>query len=237
MVWQQIIEGSAVRYLKGGALGVAEDHADRRPRNFTRELIQQGLVRRLFLECDSSDQPAINKAVKRPKDSPDYEAAIAKIVDESGPKPYDNKVTLGEVAIFALKNLVPVHFIDLEIKSKTHPGNVAKRDEHAAELFKRITARHGPVGCLLLFGGAHFVGGTDTYRGGGRCLGDLLDLSYVFMQPRFEIYQDARDKYRFRLRAETGEPIATSRSYATRAEALARIKAVKRAAAKAHVPE
>ena len=50
-------------------------------------------------------------------------------------------------------------------------------------------------------------------------------------------HQDARDKYRFRLRAETGETITTSRSHATRAEALARIKAVKRAAAKAHVPE
>jgi hypothetical protein len=86
---------------------------------------------------------------------------------------------LGQVAVFALQNLVPVHFIDKDTPSKSHSTKVAERDRHAAAEFNRITKNTGEQGCLVLYGSAHFVGGTDTYRGGGRCLGDLLELSYV----------------------------------------------------------
>ena len=234
MVWQQITEDSADRYLQDGALGVADHHTDRLPRDLALRLIQDRLVRRLFLECDSTDEPKFNEAVTKLQDSPQYEA-ISDIVDKAGPQPYDNDVTLGEVAVFALRNRVPVHFIDLEIKSKTKPGIPAIRDAHAADLFRKITRQHGPKGCLVLYGGAHLIGGTETYRGDEPCLGQLLDLSYVLM-PWFEIQRGARNTYSFRLCADKGETIATGNSYPTRAEAFAAIKAVKRAAAKARVP-
>jgi hypothetical protein len=54
MVWQQVPEDSAGRCLRDGALGVADNHTDRLPRDFTIGLIGQGLVRILFLECIST---------------------------------------------------------------------------------------------------------------------------------------------------------------------------------------
>lgn len=50
---------------------------------------------------------------------------------------------------------------------------------------------------------------------------------------KFEIYQDARGEWRFRLKAGNGEIVATGESYPTRAGALKGVEAVKRAAAEA----
>ena len=53
------------------------------------------------------------------------------------------------------------------------------------------------------------------------------------MAAKFEIYQDARGEWRFRLKAGNGEIVATGESYPTRAGALKGVEAVKRAAAEA----
>jgi hypothetical protein len=184
MVWQQVPEDSATRCLEVGALGIADNHTDRRPRDFAMGLIGGGVVRLLFLECISTAEEKLYTAAVQHTDLPDsdYEEKIAEIVDEAGPQPYDNDVTLGQVAVLAFRHAVPVHFIDLDIPHKTRSGNPAKRDKHAADLFSEITEQHrSRTGCLVLFGGAHFIGGTDTYRGGEPCLGELLELSYVLM--------------------------------------------------------
>jgi uncharacterized protein YegP (UPF0339 family) len=56
------------------------------------------------------------------------------------------------------------------------------------------------------------------------------------MAARFEIYQDARGEWRFRLKAGNGEIVAVGEGYATKAGVLKGIEAVKRAAAAAEVP-
>ncbi len=57
------------------------------------------------------------------------------------------------------------------------------------------------------------------------------------MAAKFEIYQDAKGEYRFRLKAGNGEIVATGESYPTMAGAHAGIEAVKRAAATATIVE
>jgi uncharacterized protein YegP (UPF0339 family) len=57
------------------------------------------------------------------------------------------------------------------------------------------------------------------------------------MPAKFEIYEDARGEYRFRLKAGNGEIVATGEGYKTRAGAIRGTEAVKRAAAEAPVPE
>ena len=171
----------AERLLGVGALGVGESHTDHRPREFVQGLIKRGLVWDLFLECDSDDQKAFNKAVavaRHSADPLDHEL-IKDLVDRSGPRPYPNEVDLGDVVETALQRGVRVHFIDRYLRSSTSPGKPAIRDAHAAKLFAEITETRGTVGCLLLFGAAHFIGGTDTYRGGEPCLGKLLKLNYM----------------------------------------------------------
>lgn len=57
------------------------------------------------------------------------------------------------------------------------------------------------------------------------------------MPAKFEIYEDARGEYRFRLKAGNGEIVATVEGYKTRAGAIRGTEAVTRAAAEAPVPE
>jgi uncharacterized protein len=57
------------------------------------------------------------------------------------------------------------------------------------------------------------------------------------MPAKFEIYEDARGEYRFRLKAGNGEIVATGEGYKTRAGAIRGTEAVKRAAAEAPAPE
>lgn len=53
------------------------------------------------------------------------------------------------------------------------------------------------------------------------------------MAAKFEIFQNARGEYRFRLKAGNGEIVATGEGYTTRAGAVRGTEAVKRAAAEA----
>lgn len=173
---------AAVSRLRGYAVGVGEAHHQRRARDVTIRLITDGFVRRLFLECNSNEQEKLNAAVSKPKSTANYESDIADLVSAAGPQ-YRNEVALGEVATIALKHLVPVHYIDLDIRNKPHWKSLEKRDAHAAERFTAITKDTGTVGCLILFGAHHFNGDKEVYKGNVKCLGELLDLGYVDFGP------------------------------------------------------
>lgn len=57
------------------------------------------------------------------------------------------------------------------------------------------------------------------------------------MAGKFEVYEDASGKYRFRLKSGNGEVVATGQSYTSLAGAKAGVDAVKRAAEGAAVVE
>lgn len=57
------------------------------------------------------------------------------------------------------------------------------------------------------------------------------------MAGKFELYQDAGDKYRFRLKASNGQVIATGQGYATKASALNGIESIKKNAAGAAIDD
>jgi uncharacterized protein YegP (UPF0339 family) len=52
---------------------------------------------------------------------------------------------------------------------------------------------------------------------------------------KFEIYEDSRGEYRFRLKAANGEVVATGQAYASKSGAKDGCEAVKRAAAEADI--
>lgn len=54
------------------------------------------------------------------------------------------------------------------------------------------------------------------------------------MAAKFEIYQDASGKFRWRLKAGNGEVVATGQSYTSKAAAQRGATAAQKAAAKAH---
>jgi uncharacterized protein YegP (UPF0339 family) len=57
------------------------------------------------------------------------------------------------------------------------------------------------------------------------------------MAAKFEIYEDAKGEFRFRLKAGNGEVVATGESYKTKAGVINGVDAVKRAAAEAEIDD
>jgi uncharacterized protein YegP (UPF0339 family) len=57
------------------------------------------------------------------------------------------------------------------------------------------------------------------------------------MAASFEIYEDGKGEFRFRLKAGNGEVVAIGESYKTRAGVINGIDAVKRAAAEAEIDD
>jgi uncharacterized protein len=57
------------------------------------------------------------------------------------------------------------------------------------------------------------------------------------MAAKFEIFQDGKGEYRFRLKAGNGEIVATGESYQTKSGVINGVDAVKRAAAEAEVDD
>jgi uncharacterized protein YegP (UPF0339 family) len=55
------------------------------------------------------------------------------------------------------------------------------------------------------------------------------------MAGKFEVYKDAADKYRFRLKAGNGEIIAVGEAYESKAGVLNGIESIKKNAAEAEV--
>lgn len=57
------------------------------------------------------------------------------------------------------------------------------------------------------------------------------------MAAKFELYKDASDKYRFRLKAANGEVVASGQAYSSKDGARGGIEAVRKAAAAATVDD
>lgn len=57
------------------------------------------------------------------------------------------------------------------------------------------------------------------------------------MAGKFEVYEDRSGKFRFRLKADNGEVVATGQAYETKAAAVKGTKAVQRAAADAAIKD
>ncbi len=55
--------------------------------------------------------------------------------------------------------------------------------------------------------------------------------------PKFEVYQDKAEEYRFRLKATNGQVIATSEGYKAKASCLNGVESVKKNAPEAEVKE
>lgn len=57
------------------------------------------------------------------------------------------------------------------------------------------------------------------------------------MAGKFELYKDASDKYRFRLKAGNGEIIAVGEAYNSKSSALGGIDSIRRNAAEAELDD
>lgn len=176
---------AAAAQLANGPLGVGEEHLDGRARTDVIRLINAGLVRQLFLECDDVHRPALQAALDRDQNAPDYVSTIAEVVTAHQPQ-YDTPVPLGDVARAALGRPapIPMHFVDTQVRDRGKWDKLTLRDRNAADRFLAATQTTGTTGCLVLFGSHHFRGTQRRYGTAGRCLGQNLGLEYVDYGPQ-----------------------------------------------------
>ena len=66
---------------------------------------------------------------------------------------------------------------------------------------------------------------------------DLTSTDSKITNPKFELYQDKRGDFRFRLKARNGETIAASEAYSTKAACMAGVESVIKNAPNAEVEE
>ena len=190
----------AIARIRTHAIGVGEDHMKPDARDFTKGLIRHGLVEALFLEVHSDDQDFFDELAQDPN-NPQLQAALGRM----GPDwQHKNSTLLVTVASLAIRAGIPVFFLDVQagqvdfaahgvddMKIEAKHGKINNfskagmtiRDAHAAGVFRKIVAtRLGgrDAGCLLLYGGEHFLG--NVHHRPGVSLADHLNLYYVLFK-------------------------------------------------------
>jgi hypothetical protein len=183
--------------LRTQAVGVGEVHTKHEARLFTKYLIQQGLVRALFLEGKSDDQEFFDENVQNPNQT-QMEATLGRLGPDCQHK---NSTLLVTVASYAIRSAIPVFLIDIQAGSvdfEAHKVDDSKiretygritnfstagmtiRDSYAAGRFKTIVAHQlggNRAGCVVLYGAEHFLG-NQNHRPGAS-LAAQLNLDYV----------------------------------------------------------
>ncbi len=161
----------ARRCLEAGALGIGEDHTKPDGRQLALDLIEAGVVTNLFVEfAETQFGPALNYA-RELADKGEGLDEVAKYAPNSNL--FQCNIPLGKVIAAALLKKIPVHLADNSIMA-ARPSDFQRRHNTIREVFSRVTgqARTPPeaagqscVGCLLLWGGAHFEGSQalDNY--------------------------------------------------------------------------
>lgn len=66
---------------------------------------------------------------------------------------------------------------------------------------------------------------------------DLTGTGKRVTNPKFEVYQDKRDAFRFRLKARNGETVAASEAYSTKAACMTGVESVIKNAPSAVIEE
>lgn len=175
----QVDEALARASLLAGALGIGENHGNGNARELALSLINSGnnaggrLVTNFFTEL-YEDHGNIQKLESARRLAAD--GASLGIVQAAAPSGFllGNPIPQGRVIARALQRGIPVHLADI---LAMHSGKMHNQ-RHAAILnrFRAVTGQPAPgvaqavgppacVGCLLLWGGAHFQGGNalDQY--------------------------------------------------------------------------
>lgn len=155
---------NAVNFLLNGALGVGEEHGDPAARRFVIELIEKGVVTKLFLELPKnmarfSEKMAEANAAAAAGRTMEEIAAVA----PSGDLDIGNEYPLNRLIAFALSKGIEVYLADDRTMARSGGGNFDKRHKSIRDTFNEATGQNdakwftsAAKGSLFLWGGAHF---------------------------------------------------------------------------------
>ena len=149
------------RALRQGAVGIGENHELKHGRKLAFQLIQSGLVKRLFVELSNLAYTGMVEVAAQ--QVPHGFDAVRRHLGFGAI--HDNPFTLETVVAFALVRGVQVECPDhrkaLHTAWATSPTGMLARNEHITDKIKEVTdttsAREAP-GTLIICGSAHFEG-------------------------------------------------------------------------------
>lgn len=201
----QVQAATAFMHLKRGALGVGESHTSRHARAFVYELLESGLVKYLFIEAyergygdliesamDAKRGPAApakdkKEAAKQQRAKDNVYNHVLEPLKDLPDFNRSNPIPIATTVAQAIKRNVTVYCGDHQYMASSSPkyyGDFQTRHSAIRDTLKKATGiNQGPVnavsnetvGCLLLWGAAHFEDpehSIDRY---------VLDLPYVMM--------------------------------------------------------
>lgn len=174
MAHQKINRSGASDAIRGGPLAIGESHDKTGGRKLLLELIAKGEVRTLFLEVPSANTGYFEKALakgimaKKGGTTRDEVRSEMSLLDSVLENPLDKAYSFSQLITTALFEGVRVIFCDKVFRgNNASESNVRRRNVFVETVFKEIIqwpgVGAGAIGCLILFGSAHFegVGGDE----------------------------------------------------------------------------
>ncbi|WP_435635852.1 hypothetical protein ACSC9U_12620 [Pseudomonas solani] len=168
----QVHDSSAWWCLENGALGIGEDHTQPEGRQLAIDLIDSGLVTHLFIELADAHYGGVLANAQQIATNGGTRQQIQAACPDGNL--FVCPISLKQVITAALKIGVPVHLADHPIMA-SRSSDFQRRHNSILQTFRTVTNQPGPgaaqavgpasVGCLFLWGGAHFEGGRalDTF--------------------------------------------------------------------------
>ncbi len=168
----KITEAFARLTLEAGALGIGEDHSKPEGRQLALDLINQGVVRHFFVEMYEEEGNAEKLVKARIAAASGVPLTAVASIAPSGFQ-LGNSISQGTVIARALQRGVKVHLADIQAM-KFRPKQHGARHRNILERFRLVTNQPAPatasalgrssIGCLFLWGGAHFEGDSSLDR-------------------------------------------------------------------------
>ena len=132
--------------LRQRSVAIGEHHEKPEGRDKAIEMINEGLVRQLFVELPPSLQLGVDAG------------SLAQI-----PKSFQNSRSQADVIGAALNKKIKVHCVDHRRATLQRESDVPMRNRHIEEQIKKISMGNF-IGGLLLIGGSHLDGENGPIR-------------------------------------------------------------------------
>ncbi|MFA8385373.1 MAG: hypothetical protein ACEPO2_07090 [Pelagibaca sp.] len=181
----KVLEVNAVNFLKAGALGIGEEHNDPAGRRLVKELIDKGVVKKLFVELAKNTERfsrAMAAANAKAAEGGNIEEIAS--VAPCGDLDRLNEIPLNHLIAYALFHGAQVFLADDRSMAKLRGGNFDIRHAQIRDTFKEATGQGAAKwyseeakGCLFLWGGAHFDHKTKSH---------LDDANFIYGLPWIE---------------------------------------------------
>lgn len=177
----EITKDQAAARLKAGPLAIGESHDNGAARDFLIDLIDQDLVKVLFLEAIGNQghymEVALSKAIQANQGGLGKDAVKSYLTPLDSTLSPDNPIPFSKLIWKAMKHKARVVFSDISIARAASATGMHKRNAIVDAIFNEASFMSGNparAGCVILFGAEHFKSSDPRLK---RMIGEDIPLT------------------------------------------------------------